>query len=516
MMKKTWPLAIALTALLALPQTAASQTLIPMQPDDPPATTPVAYAPQYSQEQLDQMLAPIALYPDPLIAQILVASAYPLEIVEAHRWLQDPANAALKDGALQAVLDKQTWDPSVKALVSVPQVLGALNNNLKWTESLGNAILAQQQDVMDSVQRLRQMAQAAGSLKSTPQQTVTDEGSDVYIQPAAANTIYVPYYNPAVVYGSWPYADYPPYYFVGYTYTYPYLYFSPPFPIFTIFFRHHYNDWHNHRIEEAHHEDFRHDHGWRTADAGSAWQPDPTHRHGVHGTTPPAPVTNTAAPANPVAQQPVAERLNGTRRPDPVNRATPVITVSPHQEQIREQLRQRPNLREQHQVQYRQEMQQREIPQQQEIRQQLMQRQQEPRQEQIRQQLIQREQTPRQEIRQPEFQRPEVQRQEVRQEPARVQQPQIRQPEARREQINYQQPQIQRPETPRQQPVQVRQQQSPQPEMHRPQEIQRPQPQQSIRQEIQQRPQQTQHQAAQAPRPSGPPGNPNDHDHHRD
>lgn len=168
----------------------------------------------YSEAQLDQMLAPIALYSDPLIEQVLEASTYPLDVVDAYSWLQDPYHANLRDGALDAALDGLPWDSSVKALVSAPQVLRLLNDNIEWMEALGKAYLSQQESVLASVQRLRHMAFAAGTLIPTPQQAVFREGSYIIIQPVAADVIYVPYYNPSFVYGVWPYRHHPPRVFV--------------------------------------------------------------------------------------------------------------------------------------------------------------------------------------------------------------------------------------------------------------------------------------------------------------
>ena len=171
----------------------------------------------YTTEQLDQMLAPIALYPDALLAQTLMAAGYPLEVVEAARW--SAANPNLKgDAAVAAVKDK-SWDVSVKSLAAFPQVLKMMNDQLDWTQKVGDAMIAQQKDVADSVQRLRAKAAAAGNLKTTPQQTVTTQpsttgsGSSIVIQPANPETIYVPYYNPAWAYGPWPYPAYPPPYY---------------------------------------------------------------------------------------------------------------------------------------------------------------------------------------------------------------------------------------------------------------------------------------------------------------
>ena len=173
--------------------------------------TPAAHV--YGPQELDQLLAPIALYPDQLLGQILMASTYPLEVIEAARWLQVPANAALKGDQLAAALEEKDWDPSVKALVPFPRVLQMMNDELEWMEKLGDAFLAQEADVMESVQRLRQQAQAAGKLQSTSEQVVTTQGQTIVIEPATPEVIYVPVYNPLVVYGVWPYPGFPPYYF---------------------------------------------------------------------------------------------------------------------------------------------------------------------------------------------------------------------------------------------------------------------------------------------------------------
>lgn len=165
--------------------------------------------PQFKQEELDQMLAPIALYPDALIVQILMASTYPLEIVEAARWAK--ANPNLKGDQLTAALERQNWDPSVKSLINFPSVLAMMNDKLDWTQKLGDAFLAQEKGVMDTVQKLRAKAQAQGTLRSTDQQKVTTQAQTIIIEPANPQVIYVPAYNPAVVYGPWMYPAYPPY-----------------------------------------------------------------------------------------------------------------------------------------------------------------------------------------------------------------------------------------------------------------------------------------------------------------
>ena len=174
------------------------------------ASTPASGA-VFSQEELDQLLAPIALHPDPLISQILMASTYPLEIALADRWTKQ--NASLKGDALTSALEKQDWDPSVKSLVNFPQVLTMMSEKLDWTQKLGDAFLADQKKVLDTVQSLRAKAQAAGNLKTTKEQTVIVEEKIIKIEPAQPQTVYVPTYNPTVVYGAWPYPAYPPYYY---------------------------------------------------------------------------------------------------------------------------------------------------------------------------------------------------------------------------------------------------------------------------------------------------------------
>jgi hypothetical protein len=166
-------------------------------------------------EQLEALAAPIALYPDELLANVLAASTYPLEVVQADRWLKDHKN--LNGDALKGNVDKQPWDDSVKALASTAAVLAMMSEKLEWTKNLGDAVLAQQADVMDAIQRLRTKAYDNKKLTTTKQQKVsvqTQESKQVIvIEPAEPGTMYVPYYEPAVAYGDWPYAAYPPYYF---------------------------------------------------------------------------------------------------------------------------------------------------------------------------------------------------------------------------------------------------------------------------------------------------------------
>lgn len=215
---------------IAEPPVAAQPAAAPA----PAAAQPVAAT--YTQAQIDQWVAPIALYPDSLLSQVLMASTYPDNVMQAVQWSQD--NPSMKgDAAVQAVAS-QPWDPSVKSLVAFPALLAMMGENPPWVENLGNAFLAQPHDVMDSVQRLRAIAQQTGTLKSTPQQKVivttpapaastssasrtvststttagTAPSQIIKIEPANPEVVYVPSYNPSTVYGSWPNSAYPPVY----------------------------------------------------------------------------------------------------------------------------------------------------------------------------------------------------------------------------------------------------------------------------------------------------------------
>jgi hypothetical protein len=190
---------------------------------DAPTATQAAQAPPYAQqslEQLQRLVAPIALYPDSLVAQILAAATFPEQVVEADRWVQ--ANPDLKGDALGKAVDQQPWDPSVKALAAFPTVLGNMDKNLSWASSLGDAYFNQQADVMNAVQEMRRRAQAAGDLKTTSQQNVTTQGSTISVQPSDPEIVYVPAYNPWLAYGdpinAWP----------GW-YPYPGIWFGGPF-----------------------------------------------------------------------------------------------------------------------------------------------------------------------------------------------------------------------------------------------------------------------------------------------
>ena len=197
------------------------------------ATVPVLASPQQAvmqgqpepetQAQLEQLVAPIALYPDELVAQVLAASTYPQEIVEADRWVQQHSN--LQGEQLAAEVDRQPWDPSVKALTAFPSVLSNMDQNLSWTSALGSAYYNQQQDVFDAVQAMRARAEAAGTLRTTPQQTVSTAGSTIIIEPTNPEVCYVPAYDPWLVYGA-PLDVYPGYLYDPW-YGSPYLAFGP-------------------------------------------------------------------------------------------------------------------------------------------------------------------------------------------------------------------------------------------------------------------------------------------------
>jgi len=211
------------SALLALAIMITSAGGVTAQQSPAPAT-PAEAPPDENllkPEQLEALVAPIALYPDALLANMLAAATYPLEVVEADRWLKERKD--LKGDALKVEVDKKSWDDSVKALTATPSVLDTMSDKLDWTKSLGDAMLAQQADLMDAIQRLREMARANNKLVSTKQQKVSVRQQEskqvIVIESTDPNTMYVPYYEPATVYGDWPYASYPPYYF-GYP---PYL-----------------------------------------------------------------------------------------------------------------------------------------------------------------------------------------------------------------------------------------------------------------------------------------------------
>jgi hypothetical protein len=211
-----YSLALFLAGFLLLTGLQTGCASQPPEPDIPPVveTSPppaqvspgVLPSAAQSPEELHQLVAPIALYPDELVAQILAAATYPAEVVEAERWMQ--AHTDLKGDPLAKAADTQPWDNSVKALAQFPPVLAMMDKNLSWTSSLGEAYMNDSQAVMGAVQQMRAEAQRAGNLKSTPQENVTDEGQTIVIEPAQPDVVYVPEYDPWLVYGA-PLAFYP-------------------------------------------------------------------------------------------------------------------------------------------------------------------------------------------------------------------------------------------------------------------------------------------------------------------
>lgn len=241
----------------------------------------------FSQQELDQMLAPIALYPDALLSQILMASTYPLEIVEAARW--SAANPGLNgDQAVQAV-EQNNWDPSVKSLVAFPDILKKMEENLEWTERLGEAFLAQQPQLMDTVQNLRQRAMAQGNLRSTDQIFVQPQGQTILIEQVNPELVYVPYYDPNVVYGPWWWAAYPPIYWHPWPGYYARPGFAPGFSwgvgiaVGSGFFFGAF-DWQQHHVNAVpvdHDYWKRHRPPQPTGGVPRVWQHDPSHRRGI-------------------------------------------------------------------------------------------------------------------------------------------------------------------------------------------------------------------------------------------
>jgi hypothetical protein len=268
--------------------------------------------PAYGQAELDQMLAPVALYPDSLLSQVLMASTYPLEIVEAARWSR--AHPGLVgDEAVRAAADKD-WDPSVKSLLAFPQLLSRMDEKLDWTRRLGEAFLAQEAQVMETVQQLRQRAQAAGHLQPDERLRVVEDGSTIVIEAADPRVVYVPYYDPYVVYGSWWWSAYPPvvwapYY--GYAVVRPGFWWGVGIGVTAGFF---YGgmDWHHHHVNVAHVNSYymrppvaRYGTAVVRPIAPGRWEHNPSHRRGV------------AYRAPEVQKRYAAPRPNREFRPDP-------------------------------------------------------------------------------------------------------------------------------------------------------------------------------------------------------
>jgi hypothetical protein len=241
-----------------------------------------------SQAKLEQMLAPIALYPDSLLTHVLIASTYPLEIVQAQRWLSQRSTLSV-DKIMQQAED-QDWDPSVKALLAFPTLLKKMSDDLDWTQGLGEAFLADEAQVMNGIQSLRQQADSANNLADMDNMTISRTNNQIIIEPVQREIVYVPYYDPRVVYGRWRWNSYPPVYweFGGYV-GYPYrphsghFYWTPGIHIsFNYFFSNFH--WHSHRVVVI---DHRHSHRYRPRERYSVshgaqpWKHKPEHRRGV-------------------------------------------------------------------------------------------------------------------------------------------------------------------------------------------------------------------------------------------
>ncbi len=217
-MNRAFMICGAVVATVFIAGTAAVDAQTSTQPTAAPAAEGTASkTPPFKKEELEAIVAPIALYPDALLAQIFMASTYPLEIVEAARWSK--ANPSITGDAVAGAVQKETWDPSVKSLCAFPTVLANMNDKIDWTQKLGDAFLAQQKEVMQAVQVLRGKAKETGNLKSTKEVTVKEEAAPagsptpqtIIIESPDPEVVYVPSYNPTVVYGAWSYPYYPPY-----------------------------------------------------------------------------------------------------------------------------------------------------------------------------------------------------------------------------------------------------------------------------------------------------------------
>jgi uncharacterized membrane protein YgcG len=207
-----------LSIVLFMPGYRAIAQAVPAQSPVEKTTATESDAPKIPNDQLDSLVAPIALYPDPMLAQTLAASTYPLEVIQLKQWMDKNKN--LKGTALTDAVAKQPWDPSIQSMAAIPQVVERLATNIQWTADLGNAFLAQQQDVMDAVQRMRTKAQSKGTLKTSQEQVVQTKTAEnnkevIVIEQANPQTVYVPSYDPAIVYGP-PVYPYYPYTYPGY------------------------------------------------------------------------------------------------------------------------------------------------------------------------------------------------------------------------------------------------------------------------------------------------------------
>lgn len=283
-------------------------------PSTTTAATTSAPSSQLTSDELDQLVAPIALYPDALVAQILAASTYPTEVVEAERWMQQ--HPEMSGETLAQSINGQLWDPSVKALAQFPTVLAMMDKNLSWTSAVGEAYVREPQSVMDAVQMMRQRAQQAGNLQSTPQENVAADGDTITIEPTDPEIVYVPEYDPWVIYGA-PLSLYPGWVDVpGVFYGGPGVYFGIGIGIgifggFAWGWHHWDPDWHHHDVTFDHHPFVSHSpsfvtQGWRfddhgRSDRGSAafGHPDLGRPNGSHPEAGRAEVGHSFTPAAP-------------------------------------------------------------------------------------------------------------------------------------------------------------------------------------------------------------------------
>ena len=265
-------LAWMIVAILFIPSAIPAQNL-----EQPEQTE------KFTKEELDQMLAPIALYPDSLITQMLMASTYPLEVVQAERWLRE--NNTLTGDALDDALKEKPWDPSIQSLCHFPDVLFAMSDKLDQTSKLGDAFLMQKEDVMATIQDLRRKAEEQGNLKTTQEQKVIHQEDAITIEPANPSVVYVPVYDPLYVYGPWWYPAYPPYYWYyppGVIITGGFISFGPHFYFGIDLFGWSWFDWHRHYIYIDVHR-ARRFHRFRRKHYPDRyfWKHNPVHRRGV-------------------------------------------------------------------------------------------------------------------------------------------------------------------------------------------------------------------------------------------
>ena len=277
-MRTVQQMTVALTLILTMMLSAPSQSAEP--------------AP-FTEAELDQMLAPVALYPDTVLSHVLIAATYPLEVVQAARWSRH--NPSLRGEEAVAAVDHKDWDPSVKALVAFPELVARMDEDLDWTQRLGDAFLMQEEDVIDTVQYLRSEAYAQGHLRSNEHVRVVRETQYIYIEPARTRVVYVPYYDPRVVYTRWRWASHPPVYWrhpPAYRSSVVF-YWGPAYRVAPTFYFssfhwsrrqvvsvHHHHHYHHHRHVHTH----RHfSSGREIARYGNArhWQHNPVHRRGV-------------------------------------------------------------------------------------------------------------------------------------------------------------------------------------------------------------------------------------------